>query len=52
MSRRAEHWLTEQEVVLLEAIYQLESPPDPADRRQPPTLEAQTVRVLPPRCTE
>jgi hypothetical protein len=52
MSRRAEHWLAEQEVVLLEAIYQLESPPEPVDRRQPPTLEAQTVRVLKPRSTE
>jgi hypothetical protein len=46
MSRRAEHWLAEQEVVLLEAIYQLDSPPEPADRRQPTRLEAKTVRVL------
>jgi hypothetical protein len=52
MSRRAEHWLAEQEVFLLEAIYQLESPPEPVDRRQPLTLEAQTVRVLKPRSTE
>jgi hypothetical protein len=52
MSRRAEDWLTEQEVALLEAIYQLESPPEPVDRRQPTRLEAQTVRVLKSRFTE
>ena len=46
MSRRAEHWLAEQEVALLEAIYQLESPPEFVDRRQRTRLEAQTVRVL------
>jgi hypothetical protein len=51
MSHRAEHWLAEQEVVLLEAIYQLESPPEPLDR-QPPRLEEQAVRVLKPRSTE
>ena len=52
MSRRSEHWLAEQEVAQLEAIYQLESPPEPVDRRQPMRLEAQTVRVLKSRCTE
>jgi hypothetical protein len=46
MSRRAEHWLAEQEVALLDAIYQLESPPEAVDRRQRTRLEAQTVRVL------
>jgi hypothetical protein len=46
MSRRAEHWVAEQEVALLEAIYQLESPPEPVNRRQATRLEAQTVRVL------
>jgi hypothetical protein len=46
MSRRAEHWLAEQEVALLEAIYQLESPADREDPRQPIRLEAQTVRVV------
>ena len=51
MSRRVEHWLAEQEVALLEAIYQLESPPEPVDRRQPTRLEAQTVRVLKSRLT-
>ena len=52
MSRRAEDWLAEQEVALLEAIYHVESPPEPVDRRQPTRLEAQTVRVLKSRPTE
>jgi len=52
MRRRAEHWLAEQEVALLEATYQLESPAEPVDRRQPTRLEAQTVRVLKSRVTE
>ena len=52
MSRRAEHWLAEQEVALLEAIYELESPPELVDQRQPTTLEAQPVRVLKSRFTE
>jgi hypothetical protein len=52
MSRRAEYWLAEQEVALLEEIYQLESPPEPGDRRQPTRLEKQTVRVLKSRVTE
>jgi len=51
MSRRAEQWLAEQEVALLEAIYQEKSPPEPVDPRQP-RLEAQTVRVLKSRFTE
>jgi hypothetical protein len=52
MSRRAEHWLAEQEVALLDAIYQLESPPEPGVRRQPTRPEAQTVRALKSRVTE
>ena len=52
MSRRAEDWLVEQEVALLEAIYQLESPPEPIDGRRPTRPEAQTVRVLKSRFTE
>jgi hypothetical protein len=51
MSRRAEHWLAEQEVALLDAMYQLESP-EPVVRRQPTRPEAQTVRVLKSRVTE
>ena len=46
MSSRAEHWLAEQEVALLDAIYELESPPEAVDRRHRTRLEAQTVRVL------
>jgi hypothetical protein len=46
MRRRAEHWLAEQEVALLEAIYQLESPPEREDPRQSIRLEVQTVRVV------
>jgi len=52
MSRRAEHWLAGQEVALLEAIYELQSPPEPVDQRQPTRLEAQTVRALKSRFTE
>jgi hypothetical protein len=52
MSRRAEHWLAEQEVALLEAIYKEKAPPEPADPRQPTRLEAQTVRVLKSRFME
>jgi hypothetical protein len=44
MSRRAEQWLAEQEVALLEAIYQLESPPEHEDRRQPMRLEQKVRR--------
>jgi hypothetical protein len=46
MHRRAEQWLAEQEVVLLEAIYQLESPHEREDPRKPIRPEAQTVRVV------
>jgi hypothetical protein len=46
MSRRAEQWLAEQEVALLEAIYQLEPPPEREDPQQPIGLESQTVMVL------
>jgi hypothetical protein len=45
MSRRAEHWLAEQEVALLEAIHRLESPSEREDRAQPIRLDAQTVSV-------
>jgi hypothetical protein len=44
MSRRAELWIAEQEVALLEAMYQLPSPPEPEDRRQPISLKAQSAR--------
>ena len=35
MSRKAEQWLGEQEVALLEAMYQLQSPPEPEDPSDP-----------------
>jgi len=46
MSRRAEQWIAEQEIALLEAIYQLESLSEREDPRQPIRLEVQTVRVV------
>jgi hypothetical protein len=46
MSRRAERWVAEQEVAVLEAMYERQSPPEPEDRQQPIRLEPQTVRVL------
>jgi hypothetical protein len=46
MTRRAEQWLAEQEVALLEAMFQLEPVPEVVDRGQRTTLEGQTVRVL------
>jgi hypothetical protein len=46
MSRRAEQWIAEQEVALLEAIYQLESPPEREDPRQPIRLEVESIRVV------
>ena len=46
MSRSAEQWIAEQEVALLEAIYQLESPPEREDPRQPIRLEMQTGRIV------
>jgi hypothetical protein len=39
MSRRAERWLVEQEVALLEAMYQVQSPREPEDRRRPIRLD-------------
>ena len=46
MSRRAERWIAQQEIALLEAIYQLESLSEREDPRQPIRLEMQTVRVV------
>ena len=51
MTRRAEQWLAEQEVALLEAMFQLEPVPEVADRGQRTTLEGQTVRVVKSRRT-
>jgi hypothetical protein len=45
MSGKAERWLVEQEIARLEAMYQLESPPEePEDWREVIRLEAQKVR--------
>ena len=52
MMRRSEHWLAEQEVAVLEAIYQVESPPEFVDRRPRTTVEARTVPVPKSRVTE
>ena len=46
MSRRAERWVAEQEVAVLEAMYERQSPPEREDRQQPIRLEPQTIRVL------
>lgn len=46
MSRSAEQWIAEQEIAVLEAIYQLESLSEREDPRQPIRLEMQTVRVV------
>ena len=46
MSCRAERWVAEQEVAVLEAMYERQSPPEPEDRQQPIRLEPQTIRVL------
>jgi hypothetical protein len=45
VSHEAGHWLAEQEVALLETIYQLQSPPERDERRQPTLLEAQKARA-------
>jgi len=52
MRTRAEDWLAEQEVALLEALYHLDSPPESVDQQQQTRLEPQTVRVLKSRFTE
>ena len=46
MSRRAEQWIAEQELAVLEAMYERQSPPAPQDPQQPIRLEPQTVAVL------
>ena len=45
MSDKAERWLSEQEIELLERIYALESPPGPEDPREVIRVEARKVRV-------
>ena len=48
MSRRAEQWVAEQEVEVLEAMYKRQSPPETEDRQRSIRPEPQTVRVLKP----
>jgi hypothetical protein len=45
MNDKAERWLAEQEIALLEEIYALESPPAPEDPREVIRVEARKVRV-------
>ena len=47
MSRRAERWVAEQEIAVLEAMYERQSPPEPQDRHPPIRLEPQTVKSRP-----
>jgi hypothetical protein len=48
MSNKAERWLAEQEVALLERIFELESPPDAGDERDVMRVEALKVRLWRP----
>ena len=43
--RSAEQWIAEQEIALLEAIYQLESLSEREDRRQPIRLECRPFEL-------
>ena len=46
MTRRSERWLAEQEVAVLEATYELQSPPEPEEWRRWIVLEPDAVRAL------
>jgi hypothetical protein len=48
MNDKAERWLTEQEIALLERIYTLESPPECEDMRETIRVEAHKARVSKP----
>jgi hypothetical protein len=48
MNDKAERWLAEQEIALLERIYALESPPEREDTREMIRVEAHKVRVSKP----
>ena len=49
MSDKAERWVAEQEIALLERIYALESPPEAVDEREAIRVEARKVRLWRPR---
>jgi hypothetical protein len=48
MSDKAERWLAEHEIALLETIFELKSPPDREDRREVIRLKALKVRAPKP----
>ena len=48
MSARAERWLAEQEIALLERVYALESPPEAEDDREVIPVEVRKVRLWRP----
>lgn len=48
MNDKAERWLAEQEIALLERIYTLESPPEREDMREMIRVKAHKVRVSKP----
>ena len=48
MSNKAERWLAQQEIALLEEIYALESPPDCGDTRAVIRVKAHKVRISKP----
>ena len=48
MSDKAERWLGEQEIAVLEQIYALESPPEHEDEREVIRVEALKVRLWRP----
>ena len=45
MSIKAERWIAEQEIALLERIYALESPPESEDTQEVIRVEARRVRL-------
>jgi hypothetical protein len=45
MSSRAERWVAEQEVALLETMYAIDSPVEPEDERELIRVEARKVRL-------
>jgi hypothetical protein len=45
MSQNAERWIAEQEIVLLEAVYELDSPAERDEWREPMLLRVEKVRV-------
>jgi hypothetical protein len=44
MSKKAERWLAEQEIALLERTYALDSPPEHEDEQEVILMEARKIR--------